>query len=217
MKKCDNGIAGLDQNWAKGDQKRLKSQQDMRKAIEDMKKEAAAYTKLLDDAIDKEIKDKDEKTVYYRGMKMLKAKLAQYQDSYEQSLAFDQAEVSKEESYVDKHWKIAEQKLKAAISAATAAAKTAAAEVAKNGDEAWPEFITQIPRGIRELSWAFNDVRKARENGVELADPAKFETSLSQLESKLPNRPGVIDAQQMLAFTKALAEIVKAVKAGYRL
>jgi hypothetical protein len=217
LKTCDGCIEGLDKNWDKGDEKRKKSQDDMRKAIDAYKKAAKKYDGELDDAIVAEMFGKDEKTVYYRGLKMLRAKLEQYGASYEESLAFDTAKLAKEESFSDKHWKIAEQKLKAAVAKATTAAKMAAAEIAKNGNDAWPEFITQIPLGIRELSWAFGDVNKARENGVDLADPAKYVKALDNLQKALPNRPGVIDAVAMAGYTKNLAQVVKEVKNAYKI
>jgi hypothetical protein len=217
LKTCDSCIEGLDKNWDKGDQKRLKSQQDMRKAIDNYKKAAKKYDGELDDAIVGEsIANPDQKTVYYRGLKMLRAKLEQYGASYEESLAFDQAKLAKDEQFSDKHWKIAEQKLKTGVAKATAAAKTAATAIAKNGDDAWPEFITQIPLGIRELSWAFGDVKTARQNGVDLPDPAKFEKALDTLQKALPNRPGVIGAVDMAGYTKNLAQVVKEVKAAYK-
>ena len=216
LKSCDKGIEALDKNWTQGDQKRLKSQQDMQKAIVSFQKEADKYTQMLDSAIAKS-KDAEEKTVYYRGLKMLKAKLAEYADSYEQSLAFDQAQLEEGESYADKHWKIAEKKLKAAVSTAVARVKTAAAVVSKEKEESWPDFITNLTQGIRELTWALENVQDARKKGAELADPAGLLKSLSTLEGKLPNGPGVLDASQMLAFTKTLAEIAKAVKKTYKI
>lgn len=217
LKACDNGITGLEENWAKGDVKRKQSQVAMRKAIDVYKKTAADYSSLLDQAINKEVTDKEEKTVYYRGLKMLKAKLGQYATSYEASLAFDTAEQAKGEQYADKHWKIAETKLRAGIATATACCKTAAAAVAKNGAEAWPDFITEIGNGIRQLQWALNDVRKAIGHGVQLASPDKPDQALSQLDGKLPRGPGQIDSNQMLAYLKELANIAKDVKAAYKL
>jgi hypothetical protein len=125
------------------------------------------------------------------------------------------AQVSKDEQYADKHWKIVQQKLKAAVSKATASAKTIAAEVAKNGAKAWPEFITEIGSGIGEISLALGHVTQARKHGVDLADPEPIGKALSQLQGKLPNRPGVFNDQQMLACSKVLEGIIKAVKQNY--
>ncbi len=217
LKACDNGIKGLEENWAKGDVKRKASQAAMRKAIDVYKKTATDYASQLDQAINKELTDKEEKTVYYRGLKMLKAKLGQYGTSYEASLAFDTAELAKGEQYVDKHWKIAETKLRAAIASATASCKTASAAVTKEGAEAWPDFITEIGNGIRQLQWALNDVRKAIQNGVEMPNPDGGDKALANLDGKLPRGPGQIDANQMQAYLKELAQIAKSVKATYKL
>lgn len=190
------------------------------------------YLSKLESAINDSKKEIGEDAkIYVKGLKMLKTKLDGYEAHYEEKLAFSKAQVDREkdESYDDKHWKIARVKMKKAIlkgRAATAKVKVELAallkarkaaatdeEAAMINTDAWITYVQDFNIAVRELGWALKDVKKAREKGMDdLPDPAPIEKKLKKLDTVLAGvnhtSPPSLVAQVLKAYNAILKGLI---------
>lgn len=219
LKTCDKAVKGVTPERGKKE----KSEKVLQKAIEKFRKTKAGYLDLLDKAINKEIKVKEEKTIYYRATKTLRARLDQYETDYEETLAFSTAKLDKEDKYSDKHWKIAEKKLKSALAKCVAASKEVKTGVARSGQpeatgigsEARYAWVSEMPYAIRQLRSALDDVAKARKQGGDFPDPARFAKLLKRIDGL--SLPMDVDPKQIEKLNKQFTGILKDVQNEYGL
>lgn len=122
LKKCDKLIDAIDAE-VRDPNKRMKLIQVAKKHIPTISKSAKSYMKQLDDSAKDEIADKNDKTVYAKGLKFLRDRLDSLESGFEAKVAANEIALDKSLGGAAKAAKMVNTALKTCVAHASAGIK----------------------------------------------------------------------------------------------